>query len=852
MTSNQQIDIAKCMPSSLAALIHSVVSLPRHFCMLIMESARQKYVRRRKKYRQLLRDLHGTADNPTCSDQRDITSLSYTVRSESDFDGFEGNYTVDNAVETFDRCKDDDSISNSFEGDDSPTTYPALEALESSPSASTDDSNSFIDFECDDSKKYQFIHVLSSVTVHESAILVLQFIRNYKLSVKVLEGLLSLICTFLPERHNFPGTKYKFNKVIQSEYDSKTAIRHNYCDSCDVIVTNGTCDVCSEISLSYFLEFPIKHQLKDVMQKNFPMKLTLNRISSDLVQGQFYNSCMNGPPSEVSLQLNIDSAPIFTTSGKSITPLFALINELIPTERKRNLLVVGLWFNQKCNVNMFLNSLVPQLKSLEMEGFMWTDIEGNSHQTRVYTILCVADAPMRASVQQMKQYNGYFGCGICEHPASRYDGRTVYPHKDNVNLRSSSETVWISGNLHHLNSAERKGIKGVCALNTLSRFDVIRSVPPDYLHSVLLGVMRFLMNLWFSTTNHGKPWYLGNHITRIDEFLLNVKPTNDIRRCPRSLKELKFWRASEYKYFLLYWGPIILRDVLPNDFYNHFMLLSTSIYTFLFDNPTKEDIDSAAFNLISFSCNMEGLYGQSNATYNNHLLLHIPKAVSDWGPLWSWSSSPFESFNYVLKSSVHGSQEIPIQLDRIFLELSILRQENCEQRLGAATLNRTLHVRGAVCFGVKLLDPDNMVYECKRIIVNGSMFFCQQKSTTHKRISYCAELNSTDGFPLFGIIDQILIKCNSVCCEIQQPCEEHSEILIYVNMFNNVRQLSCLSESSMIVERNKRFPHVFRTDGVCCEPVHLSIERLNRLCVMMTYDNVTYLARQPTIHERNF
>lgn len=42
----------------------------------------------------------------------------------------------------------------------------------------------------------------------------------------------------------------------------------------------------------------------------------------------------------------------------------------------------------------------------------------------------------------------------------------------------------------------------------------------------------------------------------------------------RPLKCIKFWKGLEFRTFLLYIGPVILKDYLPNDVYEHFLMLS--------------------------------------------------------------------------------------------------------------------------------------------------------------------------------------------------------------------------------------------------------------------------------------
>lgn len=50
------------------------------------------------------------------------------------------------------------------------------------------------------------------------------------------------------------------------------------------------------------------------------------------------------------------------------------------------------------------------------------------------------------------------------------------------------------------------GVKGYSTLHLLNYYDIIRSTPIDYMHAVLLGVVKKLSKLWFVSSNHTKPW----------------------------------------------------------------------------------------------------------------------------------------------------------------------------------------------------------------------------------------------------------------------------------------------------------------------------------------------------------
>ena len=101
------------------------------------------------------------------------------------------------------------------------------------------------------------------------------------------------------------------------------------------------------------------------------------------------------------------------------------------------------------------------------------------------------------------------------------------------------------------------GIKGPSVLGLLPGFDIVKGFVPDYMHCVglLLGVTRhFVCDLWFDTSNNGRQFYRGPQIETINERLQNIKCPHEITRTPRSLKTVKYWKASEWRAFLLFYS----------------------------------------------------------------------------------------------------------------------------------------------------------------------------------------------------------------------------------------------------------------------------------------------------------
>ena len=82
-----------------------------------------------------------------------------------------------------------------------------------------------------------------------------------------------------------------------------------------------------------------------------------------------------------------------------------------------------------------------------------------------------------------------------------------------------------------------------------------------------------------------EPFNIVDKVKDVDEKLSKIKPRNDITRCPWKIEtERQYWKAFEFRLFILFYGPIVLRSVLPEDYYRHFIFLSEAIFVLLGDS----------------------------------------------------------------------------------------------------------------------------------------------------------------------------------------------------------------------------------------------------------------------------
>lgn len=326
---------------------------------------------------------------------------------------------------------------------------------------------------------------------------------------------------------------------------------------------------------------------------------------------------------------------------------------------KDNLVVVALWVGElKPPMSILFEPLLKLFKQLSTQGITLT-ISGVVHTMKFSPLIGLFDLVAKAPILNMNQFNGANGCPTCLHPgiqlASRYYlPGSEYPLRTNNSVMRSARTA-------EENNCVVDGIKGKSVLTNV--VDLVRNIPIDYMHCVLEGVTKWLVNKWFTSTNHKSPYYIGLQIKTVDSHLLRQCPPHDFSRAPRSLaKHRKYWKASEFLYWLLYYSLPILADVLPPLYFHHYSLLVCSMHILLQSKVKEAQITAAEVMLTEYYVMLPELYGDTSCTLNAHLLTHLTTYVRCWGPLWSYSLFGFESLNGHLTDMIHSKYKVAEQL----------------------------------------------------------------------------------------------------------------------------------------------------------------------------------------------
>lgn len=327
---------------------------------------------------------------------------------------------------------------------------------------------------------------------------------------------------------------------------------------------------------------------------------------------------------------------------------------------KDNMVNVAIWVgHSKPPMKAFFKPLIQLFNELGKSGVTLKTPLGNIN-FKFQPLFGIFDLIAKALILNMNQFNGVNGCPTCLHPGVHHGSRYYLPDNNTYALRTN-ESVKEAAKRAENDKCVVSGIKGVSILTEV--VDLVDGVPIDYMHCVLEGVAKWLTEKWFSSVNHNSAWYIGTNIKAVDMVLLGQRPPHDFSRAPRSLeKHRKYWKASEFRNWLLYYSLPILKSILPPLYWHHYALLVCAMHILLQSELTEIKIEAAEQMLKDYYILLPELYGLKSCTLNAHCLTHLTTFVRLWGPLWTHSLFGFESMNGHITSMVHSKYKVAEQL----------------------------------------------------------------------------------------------------------------------------------------------------------------------------------------------
>jgi Transposase family tnp2 len=668
-----------------------------------------------------------------------------------------------------------------------------------------------------------FLYPGALITLKQSEALILSYVTRYHLSENALRDLLMLINSHTPQVVH--RSRYFFLKDLNQD---QTVSYCWYCECCQgplkfpennpatTQCTNDGCDLYqldqeqSKLQQSgcFFLHMPLRPQLVALLNDNSVYtKLRKDRYNSDVPSGKIYRDYEHQQKimrNDITLQWNTDGASATKSTKCSIWPIQVAVNEIPYKERKQHLMLTSLWQGDKPCMDTFLRPFVDELIDLHVNGIQLA----NGTSVKVHCLVASVDSVARPLLQNIKQFNGDYGCSFCLKKGERVTRGAGTSH---VYCGEVEEFRNADQHLHDATEAiETKtcvnGVKGPSTLMLIPLFNIITSFTPDYLHNILLGVVKWFLCEWFDSKNSNEEWYLGSrHKSEIFEArLLSIRPPSEITRVPRSfVLDKKLWKASEFRSFLLYYSLPCLYGLLPGRFFKHWMLLVLAISIFLKEKIDACDLQLATRALKTFVLQTEELYDKEWMTFNLHMLLHVPNSVENWGALWGSSTFIYEHFNGVLLNLFSGTQHISNQIFRNYNRVKKMNRvinstgyqnwhpmaEKLLKNLAGKYLSvRALKINSLVVFGaarhvalsvfeeiaLETLFTDNLVAPIDlnevtcymRFHVNGIMCNTSNYTRLQKRRNDCVRLSNGNFFKIENLLylgDNIPVDFKYIC-----------------------------------------------------------------------------------------
>jgi len=353
------------------------------------------------------------------------------------------------------------------------------------------------------------------------------------------------------------------------------------------------------------------------------------------------NSCC------IEIAIVIDGLPLSKSSGAQFWPILAYIMN-IP---KKMVFLVGLYYGTEKphDSNDFLIDFVQDANNLITNGIIL-----NNTNIKVSIKLFTCDAPAKSYVLKVKSHAGFSSCTRCTIEGEYINNRVAFPYSENHSTKRTHEHyLQMYDEDYHISNQ-------ISILTQIDGFNSVNMFSIDYMHLVCLGVTKKLMILWFSKgplnvrVRSRKTHELSSNLLNLNSYI-----TTDFARKSRSVFEMRRWKATEFRLFLLYTGPIVLKNIITDECYANFMALNIAMTILL--SPNNNHLLNYARELLNFFVkSFQQIYGVHNISHNIHNLLHLGDDYQNYGPLDNCSAFCFENYMKELKLFLRKSEK-PLQ-----------------------------------------------------------------------------------------------------------------------------------------------------------------------------------------------
>ena len=301
-------------------------------------------------------------------------------------------------------------------------------------------------------------------------------------------------------------------------------------------------------------------------------------------------------------------------------------------------------------VEQYLRQFVTEINNLCLNGIV---IDGKTRKFKLIRIL--ADAPARVLVLNTMGPNAFHHCIYCS-----VNGENRLNRNHFYETRPSAPR----NNEDFINFQYPKLQKGRTPLIDLIDFNVLQQCPYDGMH-MFQRLMKTILGFLVDTER--------NKIRRKRSKLYRLAPASinkiswDLKKMRRNipvefqrktdmLLHFRRWKATQFRFFLLYCSPIVLQKRVHKEVYKNFVLLHFSLRLLSMQDVTPAQMDQVQNYLEEFVHSYAKIFGPEAVTHYVHALLHLVSLVKIHGPIPNFSAYLYESYLGTFKHFEHSAR----------------------------------------------------------------------------------------------------------------------------------------------------------------------------------------------------
>jgi hypothetical protein len=407
------------------------------------------------------------------------------------------------------------------------------------------------------------------------------------------------------------------------------------------------------------------------------------------------------------LHCNMDGVRIFKSSTRHFWPILCQFNRFHP-------FIVALWVGRSKPTSLgdFVRDFLTELGELQHNGVLY---EEKTFQLTVECFIC--DAVARSWLKCVIAYNGYWGCERCDLSGEWAMRRVAY----NTDARGNARTDQVFAEMRytrHQPDENRVSPFVTAGIGCVTQFVL------DGMHLIFLGVAKRVLE-WLDHRGDRRGDFAVRMSADVNRRLCNLlrhyssQMPSDFCRRARGLEDLAYWKATEFRMFLLYLAPVVLRPpIVSQVLYDHFMRLTVAISLLLEpdDDIRNNHLPYARQLLEAFVGDCRHLYGPHFTVYNIHSLSHIADDVQRLNQsLNDISAFPFENHLRKIKKMVRSAHN---PITQVYKRLVEVERAGGIRRMGHPKSIVRANVRDG-CF----LTKDNN-YAFVQTVVEPGFFRC--------------------------------------------------------------------------------------------------------------------------------